>query len=170
MRWISGRPSKPIFCAVLAEAVHHGRRNLVRGVDAGELVGVGKQVAFQRLGLGIDIAQQRQVILGGGDEVGGSAQAGLLDHGGDVIEVVAFGHDDGAGEDVAAQHAVAHLQRVGRNVELVLACLQAPLAHRVMHHQECGGAVDDAFALQRLGDVAGAPSGTQQDEFCFSRG
>ena len=147
----------------LTKAVHHGCRNLVRRVDAGELIGIGKEIAFQRLRLRIDLVQQGHIALGRGDEVRGRAQSGLFDHGRDVIQVVALGHDDGAGKDVAAQHTVSHLQRIRRNIELVLACLEASLTHRVVKQQKCRRAAYDSFPLQRLGDVTGAPSRTQAE-------
>ena len=66
--------------ADLAEAVDHGGEHLERGGVAGEAVGVGKEVAFERFGVGA-----------GGEEVGD--ELGVLAFGGE--EVVAFGEAGG---------------------------------------------------------------------------
>ena len=45
------------------EAMHHRRHDVVRRVDAGELIGVGKEIAFESLGVRIDVAQQESIAL-----------------------------------------------------------------------------------------------------------
>ncbi len=51
------------------EAPDHGRGHVAHGHGAGEQVGVGKQISFERLCLRIDGADQRGVVGGDGEEV-----------------------------------------------------------------------------------------------------
>ena len=51
-----GTPQEPNLLRRLAETMDHGRGNVMRRVDARELVRVGKEVALERLGLRINVA------------------------------------------------------------------------------------------------------------------
>jgi hypothetical protein len=66
-----GITQQPDLLRLLPEAMHHGGRYVVGSVDASELVGVGKEISFQRLGIGIEVADEEDVAAGGGQEVGG---------------------------------------------------------------------------------------------------
>ena len=139
---------QPDLLRLLPETPHHGGRDIVRAVDAGELVGVREKIALQRLRIGIEVAHQERVPLGRGDEVGCRTQPGLLDCGCDVEDVVALGNDHGPRIDIAPNQAAPHVQRAGRFVELVLAGLQRLHAFGVLQQEKRRRAADDAFALQ----------------------
>ena len=95
---------------LLLEAVDHDGGHVVHAHDAGELVGVGEEIAFERVGLRVDGADQRSVMSGFGDEVFFFAEARAFDGGSDFEDVVAFGDDDGADDGVAARDAVEDLE------------------------------------------------------------
>ena len=95
-----------------------------------EPVGIGEEVAFERGGLRVEIADERGVA-GGFQEFGGGEEAQLLDRGGDIEHVPAFGHDQLVVEDIAARDAADHFHGAGGAVEAVLAGLQdAPCGWR----------------------------------------
>ena len=86
----------------LAEALDHGGEDLGRRDVAGEAVGVGEEIAFERGGVGREVGDQRGLAAFGGEEGIAGAKAGGLDRLGDVEDVVALGDGEGDGVDVAA--------------------------------------------------------------------
>ncbi len=157
-----GISQQPDLLRFLPEAVHHGSRNVVRRVDASELVGVGKEISFQRLGVGIEIAEEEEVAARCGQEIGRRAESRLLYRSGNVIHVEAFGHDNGTGIDIAPDQPAPNLQSACRLIELVLARLKRVETLHVLHHEECSRAADDALVLEIAGNMPCGPARTQE--------
>ena len=112
----------------LAEAVDHGGEHLERGGVAGEAVGVGEEVAFERLGVGAgreEVGDEFGVLALGGEEGVAFGEPGGFDGGGDVEDVEALGDGEGLGVDVAADEAVVDLGWRDWMVEAVLAGFEA---------------------------------------------
>src|SRR5580698_6814546 len=87
-----------------AEAADHGGNDL-RGSDAAlKTIGIGKEIAFQAAGLGIEIGDQGSLGDGGGQKTlpGDVEEAGLDDPGGDVETSGSLGNGYCQGVDVAA--------------------------------------------------------------------
>ncbi len=145
--------------------MHHDGDHVVHGLGAGETVGVGKQVAFQAGSLGIKIADQGDIAVGGVEKILGRAEPGKLHHAGNVVEVVTLGNGDGVDVNVAAGETIVNLTRGGRLIELVLTRLEGA-AESVMQQQEGVRAADDASGLQVGGNATAGGAGPQQDEFC----
>ena len=80
--------------ADLSEAVDHGGKYLERGGVAGEAVGVGEEIAFERVGAGAggeEVGDELGVLALGGEEGVTFGEAGGLGCGGDVEDVIALG-------------------------------------------------------------------------------
>lgn len=96
----------------LAEALDHdGEHGGGRGV-AREAVGIRVEEALERGGVAArdEIGDEGGVAALGGEDVPGRAEAGGLRGVGDVEDVEAFGDDEGAGVDVAADDAVVDVE------------------------------------------------------------
>ena len=150
----------------LAEAADHGGEDLEgRGV-AGEAVGVGEEVAFERFGVGAwgeEIGDEFDVLALGGEEGFAFGEAGGFDCGGDVEDVEALGDGEGLGVDVAADEAVVDLGWWDRVVEAIFAGLEGAVAGEA-EEGEGVAAADDAVFPQKGGDGGGAGAGGDVDE------
>ena len=127
---------KPIWCADLAELFHHGGSHLLHGHHAGEFVGVGEKISFERFCAGGDIGDQGGVGLRDFQEIVGGAEAGVFDGAGDVEHGEAFGHDDGVEVDVAAAEALLNVNDVRRLVEEIFPGLEGAAVMVVVPEDE----------------------------------
>ena len=146
-----------------AELAGHEAAEALGGGVAAEPVGVGEEIALERGGLRVEIADERGVA-GGVQESGGGEEAQLLDRGGDIEDISAFGHDQLVVEDIAARDAADHFHGAGRAVEAVLAGLQDALAAGQAGQQKIPAGAHDAGLRQRVGDAAGARAVGKFDE------
>jgi hypothetical protein len=141
--------------------MHHGGGDVVLVLGAGEVVGVGEEVAFEAGGLGIEVGDQPGVGVGDAHEVVGASQPRLLEDGRHLVEVRSLGYHHGVDHHVATGDAVIHFDGIGGLVETVLARLER-LAAPGIHQQEAGRAADDPGGAQLGGDVPGGGTGAQQ--------
>ncbi len=152
--------------ACLAEAVDHGGEDLERGGVAGEAVGVGEEIAFERAGVGVwwqEAGEEFGVLAFGGEEDVAAGEAGGFGGGGDVEDVVALGDGEGLGVDVAAEEAVVDLAGRGGVIESVFAGLEGAVAAET-EEGEGVTAADDAVFSQEGGDGGGSGAGRDVDE------
>ena len=112
---------------------------------------------------GVEIADERGVA-GGFQEFGGGEEAELLDRGGDIEDVPAFGDDQLIVEDIAARDAADHFHGAGGAVEAVFAGLQDALAVGEAGQQKIPARAHDAGLRQGVGDAAGARAVGEFDE------
>jgi hypothetical protein len=105
----------------LAEAMNHCSEHLGGRGSAGEAVGVGEEVAFERRGVRAEVGDERSLRAFGGEKGFARTEAGGLDGLGDIEDVIALGDGDGEGIDVAARDARVDLGGGRRVVEAVLA-------------------------------------------------
>jgi len=147
----------------LTEAADHGGEHLFgRGV-AGEVVGVGEEIAFERGGVRAIGGDELGVLALGGEEFFSWGEAGGFDCLRDVEDVEAFGDGDGDGVDVALEQAGVDLGERGGVVEAVLAGLEG--SGLVGAQQvEAVLAADDAGAGELRGDARGGGAGGDFDE------
>src|SRR6202041_2594859 len=143
------------------KAAHHGGEDLERGGVTGELVGVGKKIAFEG-GWGWTVGgpggDEFGVLALGCEEGVAGAEAGGLDCLSDVEDVEAFGDGEGAGVDVAVGDVVGGVGHGELGVEALLACLEAaPFGEA--EEIEAVTTADDAAALELGGDGLGAGAG-----------
>ncbi len=106
-----GIAQQPDLLRLLPEAMHHRRRDIVRAVNARELVRVGKEISLQRPGRGIDVAQQEEIVRAAirKSDAGPSPACSTAQR--NVEHVVALGHDHGARIHIAACDAAAKTSR-----------------------------------------------------------
>jgi hypothetical protein len=130
---------------------------------AGEVIGVGEEIAFEGPCLGIVARDQFSVLAGGGEEVGFGPEACGFDCCGDVEEIEAFRDGDSACVYVALEEAGVDLGERGGVVEAVLAGLEGA-AFGGAEEVEGVGAADDAGVGKLLTDGGAGGAGGDVDK------
>ena len=148
----------------LAELFDHGRGHLVHGHHAGEFVGIGEKISFERVRAGSDVGDQGGVGLRDFQEVAGGTEARGLDGAGDIEHGEALGDDHGVEVDIAAAEALLNVEHVRGLVEQVFPSLQGATGVHVVPEHEGFFAANDAGGLEFGGDAAGGIAGMEHDK------
>ena len=146
-----------------AEAAGHDAAEALGGGVAAEPVSIWKQVAFERGGARVQVADEGRVA-GGGQKSAGWEKTQVPGGGGDIEHVAALRHDQFVIEDVAAGDAVIDFQGRGWALEAVFAGLEHAPALDQPDQQKLPAAANHSGAHEQIGDGAGAGAAREFDE------
>src|SRR5216683_4862447 len=132
----------------LAEAMHHGRRNVMQTLRAGEAIAVREEVTFQRGGLRIKIMDKRNIRMRDFQEIITLAQASLFNGPGNIEHVVAFWNDQKMNENIAAGDAVIHFPQFSGMIKRVFAGFQRLASVKLVPQEKPVLAANDTGLLQ----------------------
>src|ERR1700675_4510963 len=142
--------------------MHHCRRHFLEALRARELVGVGEEVALERLGLRRQIGNQLGPGFGNMQEIGCRAEPGVLHRLGYVEHRIAFGNGHDVEIDIAARDALVNLWKSRLPLETIFARLQGWLGMQQVPKPEDEFAADHSRLFQLRGYSTRGISGTQQ--------
>src|ERR1700674_5274106 len=142
--------------------MHHCRRHFLEALRARELVGVGEEVALERLGLRRQIGNQLGPGFGNMQEIGCRAEPGVLHRLGYVEHRIAFGNGHDVEIDIAARDPLVNLWKRRLALEAIFARLQGWLGMQQVPKPKKEFAADYSRLFQLRGDPARRISGTQQ--------
>jgi len=134
------------------KAFDHGGSHLAHVHGAGEAIGVREEIAFERLCLRIDRAEQIGIVGGDGEKVLALAETCSLDGRGDFKDIVALRNDDGADENVSASDALEDLNCAGSADKTIFARLELLLRHGVVEQFKSEAAAHNSGTLKLGGN------------------
>jgi hypothetical protein len=142
--------------------MNHCRRHFLEALRARELVGVGEEVALERLGLRRQIRDELGLGFGNMQKIGCRPEPGVLHRLGDVEHRVAFGNGDYVEVDIAARDALVNLWQTCGPLETIFAGLQGWLGVQYVPQPENELAADHSRPFQLRSNSTRRISGTQQ--------
>ena len=158
-----GRPGiEPDLLCDLAELADHRRHHFLRGLGAGELVGVGEEIALQRFRVRRQIRDQLGLGFSNMQKIGCRSETGVFHRLGNIEHGEAFGDGDNVEVDIAARDAIVNLGKSRLALEKILTRLQGWFGMQHVPQTKDQFAADHPGLFQLGANPASGVPGMQQ--------